>query len=212
MKCGSVFRPVLLISVCVAGTTGKMSVLIVNIPNCAAAVLIMYSEMGSHVGTLKWLWISVLVIALDQVTKSIAVSNLVLYQPVAIFPSFNFTLMHNEGAAFSFLSDQSGWQRWFFTAIAVVVSIAILVWMKRLPADHRLTAISLAFILGGAIGNVWDRMLLGYVIDFIDVYYAEYHWPAFNIADSSIFVGACLLIFDSLRHGKHAHDTSSEQS
>ena len=163
-------------------------------------------------GMLKWLWISVLMIALDQVTKSIAVSNLILFQPVAIFPGFNFTLMHNEGAAFSFLSDQSGWQRWFFTAIAVVVSMAIVVWMKRLPSDHRLTAISLALILGGAIGNVWDRMLLGYVIDFIDVYYAEYHWPAFNIADSSIFVGACLLIFDSLRHGKEAHKTSTEES
>jgi len=168
--------------------------------------------MVNRVGMLKWLWISVLVIALDQVTKSIAVNNLILFQPVAIFPGFNFTLMHNQGAAFSFLSDQSGWQRWFFTAIAVVVSIAILVWMKRLPTDHRLTAISLAFILGGAVGNVWDRMLLGYVIDFIDVYYAEYHWPAFNIADSSIFIGACLLIFDSLRHGKHANEPTSEQS
>lgn len=166
----------------------------------------------NNVGTLKWLWISLLVVALDQVTKSIAVDNLILFQPVPVFPGFNLTLMHNKGAAFSFLSDQSGWQRWFFTVIAIVVSVAIVIWMKRLPADHRLTAVSLALILGGAVGNVWDRILLGYVIDFIDVYYADYHWPAFNIADSAISVGACLLIIDSLRHGKHAQDTSSEQS
>jgi len=166
----------------------------------------------NNVGTLKWLWISLLVVALDQVTKSIAVDSLVLFQPVPVFPGFNLTLMHNKGAAFSFLSDQSGWQRWFFTVIAIVVSVAIVIWMKRLPADHRLTAVSLALILGGAVGNVWDRILLGYVIDFIDVYYADYHWPAFNIADSAISVGACLLIIDSLRHGKHAQDTSSEQS
>ena len=161
---------------------------------------------------LKWLWISLLVIVLDQITKSVAVSNLVLFQPVEIFPGFNFTLMHNKGAAFSFLSDASGWQRWFFAAIAIVVSIGILVWLKRLPTDHRLAAVSLTLILGGAIGNVWDRILLGYVVDFIDVYYAQYHWPAFNIADSAIFVGACLLIIDSFRSARQEHKTSSEQS
>lgn len=161
---------------------------------------------------LKWLWISLLVIVLDQVTKSVAVSNLVLFQPVEIFPSFNFTLMHNTGAAFSFLSDESGWQRWFFASIAIVVSIGILVWLKRLPTDHRLAAVSLTLILGGAIGNVWDRIVLGYVIDFIDVYYAQYHWPAFNIADSAIFVGACLLIIDSFLSARQEHKTSSEQS
>ncbi|WP_455208168.1 signal peptidase II [Kaarinaea lacus] len=167
--------------------------------------------MVNNVGMLKWLWISLVVVALDQLTKSAAVASLVLFQPVEIFPGFNFTLMHNEGAAFSFLSDASGWQRWFFAIIAIGVSVGIVVWLKRLPADHRLTAVSLALILGGAVGNVWDRILLGYVIDFIDVYYASYHWPAFNIADSAISVGACLLIIDSLRHSKQAHKTSSEQ-
>ncbi len=161
---------------------------------------------------LKWLWISLLVVVLDKITKTVAVDSLVLYQPVAVFPGFNFTLMHNQGAAFSFLSDASGWQRWFFTIIAIGVSIGIVIWLKRLPADHRLTAVSLTLILGGAVGNVWDRMLLGYVIDFIDVYYATYHWPAFNIADSAITVGACLLILDSLRHGRHAHKAHSGQS
>ncbi len=161
---------------------------------------------------LKWLWISLLVVVLDQLTKSVAVSNLVLFQPVEIFPGFNFTLMYNQGAAFSFLSDASGWQRWFFAAIAVGVSVGIIFWLKRLPPDHRLMAVSLALILGGAIGNVWDRILLGHVVDFIDVYYAEYHWPAFNIADSAISVGAVLLIFDSLRSARHEQNASSESS
>lgn len=166
----------------------------------------------NNVGMLKWLWITLLVVVLDQVTKSVAVSDLVLFQPVEVFPGFNFTLMYNKGAAFSFLSDASGWQRWFFTVISIGVSIGILVWLKRLPTDHRLMAISLTFILGGAIGNLWDRVQLGYVVDFIDVYYADYHWPAFNIADSSIFVGAGLLILDSLRSSHREQNASSEQS
>jgi signal peptidase II len=154
----------------------------------------------SNVNLLKWLGLSLVVIILDQLTKSVAVNNLELFQPVNLFPGFNFTLMYNEGAAFSFLSDASGWQRWFFTVIAIVVSIAIVFWLKSLPAGHRVTALSLSLILGGAIGNVWDRVLLGHVVDFIDVYYAEYHWPAFNIADSAISVGAVILIIDSLLH------------
>jgi len=168
--------------------------------------------MVNNAGMLKWLWITLLVVVLDQITKTVAVDSLELYQPAAVFPGFNFTLMYNKGAAFSFLSDAAGWQRWFFTVIAIGVSIGIVIWLKRLPADHRLTAISLALILGGAIGNVWDRIVLGHVIDFIDVYYATYHWPAFNIADSAITVGACLLVFDSLRQGRLAHKASSEQS
>lgn len=161
---------------------------------------------------LKFLWVSVVVVVLDQLTKSVATAELVLHQPVALFPGFNFTLMHNEGAAFSFLSDASGWQRWFFTVIAIVVSIGITIWLARLPKDQKLMAISLSLILGGAIGNVWDRILLGYVVDFIDVYYSQYHWPAFNIADSAISVGAAILILDSLRSIKHERNASSEQS
>ena len=166
----------------------------------------------SNVNLLKWLGLSLIVIILDQVTKTAAVNNLLLFQPVNIFPGFNFTLMYNKGAAFSFLSDASGWQRWFFTVIAIVVSIAIIFWLKSLPAEQKVTALSLSLILGGAIGNVWDRILLGHVVDFIDVYYAEYHWPAFNIADSSIFVGAALLIFDSLRQAKHEKDSKVDDS
>jgi len=120
---------------------------------------------------LKWLWLTALVIALDLATKAIASDNLTLFQPEALFPGFNFTLMHNKGAAFSFLSEASGWQRWFFSAIAIIVSSVIFVWLKRLQKDQVWLAVSLALILGGAIGNVWDRLTLGYVVDFIDVYY-----------------------------------------
>ena len=161
---------------------------------------------------LKWLWISIVVVAFDQITKAVAVDQLQLYQSVAVFSGFNFTLMHNVGAAFSFLSDASGWQRWLFTAISIVVSVAIIVWMKRLPKEQRLTAIALALILGGAIGNLWDRITLGYVIDFIDVYYESHHWPAFNVADSAISAGAALLILEWIILARQQHNTPSAQA
>jgi signal peptidase II len=148
---------------------------------------------------LKWLNLSALVIVLDQLTKWLMSSWLDLYETVAIIPYFNLTLAHNYGAAFSFLASAGGWQRWFFTILAIVVSVALTIWMKRLKAHARLEAISLALILGGAIGNVIDRVVHGYVIDFLDVYVGSYHWPAFNIADSAICVGAVLLVFDSFR-------------
>jgi signal peptidase II len=148
---------------------------------------------------LKWLNLSALVIVLDQLTKWLMSSWLELYDTVAVVPYFNLTLAHNYGAAFSFLASAGGWQRWFFTLLAIVVSVVLTIWMKRLKANARLEAISLALILGGAIGNVIDRVLHGYVIDFLDVYVGTYHWPAFNIADSAICVGAVLLIFDSFR-------------
>jgi len=161
---------------------------------------------------LKWLLLSGLVIILDVITKAMASENLLLHQPVNIFPGFNFTLMHNYGAAFSFLSDASGWQRWFFSTVAIVVSAAIVVWLARLQKGQAWLAIGLSMILGGALGNVWDRLSLGYVVDFIDVYvpYTDWpHWPAFNIADSAITVGAGILIYDSFRSHK-AQQSSAE--
>ena len=149
---------------------------------------------------LKWMNLSALVIVFDQLSKWWANSALELYQSIAVLPFFNITLAYNHGAAFSFLASESGWQRWFFTGLAVVVSIVLLVWLKRLKTDAKLEAISLALILGGALGNVIDRVVHGYVIDFIDVYYGTYHWPAFNVADSAICVGAILLILDSFRN------------
>lgn len=151
---------------------------------------------------LKWLWLSIVVIVLDQWTKMLATENLVLHDPVPIMPSFNIMLAHNTGAAFSFLSDAGGWQRWFFIALAIIVSIVLIVWLARLTAQQRWTAVSLSLIVGGAIGNVWDRIQYGYVVDFIQVYYDKWYWPAFNIADSAICVGAAMLIIESFRGEK----------
>lgn|SRR5690554_4084551 len=148
---------------------------------------------------LKWLNLSVLVIVLDQLSKGLMTAWLELHQTVAVLPFFNLTLAHNYGAAFSFLASAGGWQRWFFILLGVGVSLVLIIWLKRLGQAARLEAASLALILGGAIGNVIDRVLHGYVIDFLDVYYGSYHWPAFNIADSAICVGAALLILDSFR-------------
>jgi signal peptidase II len=156
-------------------------------------------EQVKSSGALKWLWLSALVIVLDLGTKAIASHYLLLHQPVAVFPGFNWTLMHNNGAAFSFLSDASGWQRWFFSGIAIAASVGITLWLKRLQPNQIWLATALALILGGALGNVWDRLTLGYVVDFIQVYYDRWAWPAFNVADSAISVGAAILIIDSLR-------------
>jgi signal peptidase II len=147
---------------------------------------------------LKWLWLSALVVILDQITKYLASQYLQLHVSVALIPGLNLTLMHNTGAAFSFLSQAGGWQRWFFIVLTITVSIAILVWLVKLPGKQHWLACALALILGGALGNLWDRVLLSYVIDFIDVYYQSYHWPAFNIADSAITCGAVMLIIDAI--------------
>lgn len=149
---------------------------------------------------LKWLNLSALVIILDQLTKWISVSVLDLYETVPVMPFFNFTMAHNYGAAFSFLSSAGGWQRWFFVALAVIVSVALSIWLKKLKPTAKLEAAALALIIGGAVGNVIDRFVHGYVIDFLDLYYGNYHWPAFNIADSAICIGAMLLILDSFRN------------
>lgn len=151
-------------------------------------------------GMLKWLWITGLVIILDQVTKNLASANLELYESIRVMPLFNITLAHNLGAAFSFLAGEGGWQRWFFTVIAIGVSVVLIVWLRKLPKSNRWLAISLALILGGAIGNVIDRIVLGYVVDFLDVYWGQSHFPAFNIADSAITVGAVMMGIDVIKN------------
>jgi signal peptidase II len=143
-----------------------------------------------------WLSISALIIFLDLWTKQIATDNLTLYRPVEITSWLNMMLAHNYGAAFSFLSQAGGWQRWFFSGLAAVVSLILVIWMFRLTARERLTGLALCMIIGGAIGNLVDRINHGYVVDFIDVYYKTYHWPAFNVADSAITCGIILLLFD----------------
>jgi len=146
---------------------------------------------------LRWLWISLLVIILDQAAKQIAEAQLTPHQAVNLFPYFDWYLTYNTGAAFSFLANAGGWQRWLFTVIAMVISIVIVQWIRKLPSEDTLTAASLCLILGGAIGNLIDRVYLGHVIDYIQVWLGSYPFPAFNIADASISVGAALLILSS---------------
>jgi signal peptidase II len=143
---------------------------------------------------LKYLWISLLVVVGDQLTKAMAEHWLQYHQAVEVVPYFEWFLSYNTGAAFSFLAGAGGWQRWFLSVVAIVVSVVLAVWISRLEREEKLTAFSLAMILGGAVGNLIDRLLHGYVIDFIQVWLGTYPWPAFNIADSAIFVGAVVLI------------------
>lgn len=147
---------------------------------------------------MPWLWLTVLVVILDQVTKQIAENTLILHKPLAVFPGFNWTLMYNKGAAFSFLSQAGGWQRWFFIVLSSAISIALIIWLKQLKKEQRILSAGIALILGGAIGNLIDRSLHGQVIDFIQVYYESFYFPAFNIADSAITLGAGLLIIDMI--------------
>lgn len=151
---------------------------------------------------MKWLWVSVVVLLVDQCTKLLADAMLTLYQPVELIPYFALRKAYNSGAAFSFLADESGWQRWFFIALAVIIIGVLVVWLRRLSAEEVRTRLALVLILGGAAGNVVDRLVYGYVIDFIDVYYKSWHWPAFNIADAAISVGAFLLLLDAFQGGK----------
>jgi signal peptidase II len=146
---------------------------------------------------LKWLWLSLGVIVLDQASKQIAEALLTPHQPVNLLPFFDWYLTYNAGAAFSLLADAGGWQRWLFTVIAIVISFVIVQWLRKLPREETLTALSLSLILGGAIGNLIDRILLGHVIDYIQVWLGSYPFPAFNIADAAISVGAALLILSS---------------
>jgi signal peptidase II len=155
----------------------------------------------------RWLGVSAIVIVLDQLTKSWVASVFQLGDSVTITSFFNLVLAHNTGAAFSFLDGAGGWQRVFFIAIAVIASVVI-VYLLRKPKNHSLMNVALALILGGAIGNVIDRVRLGHVVDFIQVHAAGYFWPAFNIADSAITVGAALLIWDSFRSPAPANSKS----
>ena len=151
---------------------------------------------------LKWLWLTGLAVALDQASKLAIDASMQLYQSIELIPFFNLTYVRNTGAAFSFLSEAGGWQRWFFAILASIISIVLAVWLAKLKKHEILMAASLSLILGGAIGNLIDRVLYGYVIDFLDVYYQSWHWPAFNVADSAISVGVILMLLESVGVGK----------
>ncbi len=153
-------------------------------------------QRGFQLQNVHWLWLSALVIVADQITKQLVVNHLDLFDRVEIFSTLNLTLMHNTGAAFSMFSDMTPW---FFVALAVAVSIGILIWLRRHPHDERLVAAALSLILGGALGNAIDRAARGFVIDFVDFHIQGWHYPSFNVADSAIVLGAILMGLDMLR-------------
>ncbi|NWD54001.1 signal peptidase II [Pseudomonas veronii] len=166
---------------------------------------------ASRFGRLGWLVLSVLVLVIDQVSKAHFEGSLEMFQQIVVIPDyFSWTLAYNTGAAFSFLADGGGWQRWLFALIAVVVSAVLVVWLKRLGRDDTWLSIALALVLGGALGNLYDRIALGHVIDFILVHWQNrWYFPAFNFADSAITVGAIMLaldMFKSKKTGETVHD------
>jgi signal peptidase II len=147
---------------------------------------------------LIWGWLSLLVVLLDLGSKQLADAYLSYAEPNPLLPVFDLTLLYNKGAAFSFLSDAGGWQRWLFAFIAVLVSVVIVIWLRRIERNQWWLGLALSMVLGGALGNLYDRVVLGYVIDFISLHYQGYYFPAFNLADSAITLGAVILIFDML--------------
>ena len=166
--------------------------------------------MNARFGKLNWLWLSLVVIVLDQISKLYFENSLSLYQRIVIIPDyFSWTLAYNTGAAFSFLADAGGWQRWFFAFVALAVSVMLVVWMKGLKQHETWVAIALALVLGGAIGNLFDRVVYGHVIDFILVHWQQrWFFPAFNLADSAITAGAIMLVLDMFR-GKPTEEAKS---
>jgi len=151
---------------------------------------------------LKWLWVTAVTLLLDQASKLRVDSSMQLYESIPLLPYFNLTYVHNTGAAFSLLNDAGGWQRWLFAGLAIVMSSIIGVWLYRLKSHETLLGVALAMVLGGAVGNLIDRVAYGYVIDFFDVYYQSWHWPVFNVADSAIDIGVGLMILDSFGVGR----------
>ena len=176
---------------------------------CAVAVLVTYLAMAitasspklknmKSLSLLRYLAIAIVVLLLDQLSKWSALNNLQMGVPEPVLPFMNWLLLFNPGAAFSFLAQGSGWQRWFFTILGLVAS-AYIIWLLNKSQSDKLLCVALSLILGGALGNVLDRMMYGAVVDFIDLYYGSWHWPAFNVADSAICVGAALIIWGELR-------------
>jgi signal peptidase II len=145
-----------------------------------------------------WLWLSAIVVVLDLATKALVTDAFRYGEVREVLPFFNLVLVHNTGAAFSFLAHAGGWQRWFFTAVAVGISV-VLVWMLRKPETNALLSCGLALVLGGALGNLYDRVTLGYVVDFVQLHAGGWYFPAFNVADSGITIGAICLILDEIR-------------
>ncbi|MFT4925410.1 MAG: signal peptidase II [Phenylobacterium sp.] len=160
---------------------------------------------------LWWLWITVVVAVLDQATKLWIIASVEYSASIPVLPVFNITHVHNPGAAFSFLSEAGGWQRWFFTIITIAVSGFLLWMLKNMPRSNKLLGSAYTLILGGALGNLYDRVSYGYVEDFIHVFYQNSHFPAFNIADSAITIGAALLIYDAFTNNEGTKEDKKEE-
>lgn len=153
----------------------------------------------NYPGKTRWLALSLAVIVIDQLSKWYVAAHMQLFETLYVLPVFNLALFHNTGAAFSMLASASGWQRWFFLVLAVVVVGFIVIWLMRMPAaGNRWIAAGLALVAGGALGNVWDRLVHGYVVDFLQFHWQGWYFPAFNAADSAITLGAALLILDGM--------------
>lgn len=165
-------------------------------------------QRGFNYQNMHWLWLSVGVLLIDQVSKRLIINNLDLFDRIPLFDMLNITLMHNTGAAFSMFS---GAAPWMFALLAVAVAIGILIWLRFHPYTERLVAASLCLILGGALGNAVDRVMHGYVIDFIDFHLGTWHYPAFNFADCAIVIGACLMVLDIIRP-KHSRRPDDKQT
>ncbi|MCR9106114.1 MAG: signal peptidase II [Gammaproteobacteria bacterium] len=166
--------------------------------------------MRNGITAVWWYALAAVIVAADQYTKDLASTTLQYARPEPVFSWLNMTLHHNTGAAFSILDDAGGWQRYFFTVVAAVISVGLVIWLALAPRGQRLLALSLALILGGALGNLWDRVELGYVVDFISVHYQNRYFPTFNIADSAISVGAACMLLDSFLQREQPGDKQSE--
>jgi signal peptidase II len=162
-------------------------------------------------GSLKWLWIAVAVIVADQLTKALIERQFELYEVLEVWPVFDLTRLHNTGAAFSLLANASGWQRWFFITLGTGVSVGIVFWLRSLPAKTPAwLPLGLVLVMGGALGNVIDRVRFGYVIDFLHFHWKGAYFPAFNVADTAITIGAGLLILDALLEGRRGQRAESD--
>jgi signal peptidase II len=157
-------------------------------------------------GGSNWLWLSFLVVVVDQATKALVISTVKLQDSISLLPILDIVYLENTGAAFSILAQASGWQRWFFIGLAIVVSLALMLWMRRIHSDQTMLAIGLSLVLGGALGNVIDRVMHGYVVDFIYFNWRSWDFPAFNIADTAISIGAACLLIDAFLESGHHHE------
>ncbi|MFT5879352.1 MAG: signal peptidase II [Moritella sp.] len=159
---------------------------------------------------LSWLWLAVIVFVIDLGSKLIVVSNFQLGESINLLPVFSFTYARNYGAAFSMLADAGGWQRWFFGVIAVTVSGLLIHWLRKQPATQYWSNVAYALILGGALGNLYDRIMHGYVIDFLHVYWNDSHFPIFNLADTWICIGAAMLVLEAIMESKNNKESSND--